>query len=164
MTDPLEAPRGNQESGVLHPAAALLESLWVDGDGHVWEVVQLSTLPSAVVLRGRSTEITCEVVDGVPQSEREFSRVEVELDEARRAHEEGSRGCTHEIVWQFSTIYAKTSWSRKDKGYEPDQVPLSSVLDEDTDHFKCVECGVRLSDVVDDDGVVGMEDADGRRT
>jgi hypothetical protein len=62
--------------------------------------------------------------------------------------------CPHEAVEQFSTIYARTFWTRQDNGwYEPDQVPCSSVIDEETDYVCCADCGAVGVLEPDHDGV-----------
>jgi hypothetical protein len=62
--------------------------------------------------------------------------------------------CEHEVAHQFSTIYARTDWSRQEDGtYEPDEVPCSKVLDEETTDLKCAECGADLYELETDDGL-----------
>lgn len=54
--------------------------------------------------------------------------------------------CKHETVEQRSTIYAMTVWSYKQEldSYEPEQVPCSQVLSEETESWICSDCGAHV--------------------
>jgi hypothetical protein len=55
---------------------------------------------------------------------------------------EQTEGCTHEEILQYSTIHAMTIWARAATGrYEPQQVPCSKVLAEETERWICAACG-----------------------
>jgi hypothetical protein len=50
--------------------------------------------------------------------------------------------CAHEEILQYSTIQAMTIWVRAANGrYEPQQVPCSKVLAEETERWVCATCG-----------------------
>jgi hypothetical protein len=54
------------------------------------------------------------------------------------------QGCRHEHLEQHSTIYARTSWTRQEDGsYDPDEVPCSKVLEEETTAWACSDCGIQ---------------------
>lgn len=56
------------------------------------------------------------------------------------------RACTHEELLQYSTIHAMTIWLRSSSGtYEPQQLPCSKVIDEETESWVCAECGAPVS-------------------
>jgi hypothetical protein len=53
-----------------------------------------------------------------------------------------SEQCLHEEILQYSTIHAMTIWVRADTGrYDPQQVPCSKVLAEETERWICATCG-----------------------
>jgi hypothetical protein len=53
--------------------------------------------------------------------------------------------CTHEQLLQYSTIHAMTIWLRSSSGpYEPQQVPCSKVIEEETERWICADCGASV--------------------
>lgn len=55
--------------------------------------------------------------------------------------------CQHEIVQQYSTIYALTDWARTPAGtYLPEDAPCTKVLEEDTDRWRCRDCGIQMDE------------------
>lgn len=55
--------------------------------------------------------------------------------------------CQHTFIQQFSTIYARTDWTFLEETgeYEPDEVPCSKVLEEETTRWVCAECEKEVS-------------------
>jgi hypothetical protein len=52
----------------------------------------------------------------------------------------------HEQLLQYSTIHAMTIWLRSSRGmYEPQQLPCSKVIDEETERWVCAGCGAPVS-------------------
>jgi hypothetical protein len=54
--------------------------------------------------------------------------------------------CPHEQLLQYSTIHAMTIWLRSSSGpYEPQHVPCSKVIEEETERWICADCGAAVT-------------------
>jgi hypothetical protein len=64
--------------------------------------------------------------------------------------------CQHRRISQLSVVHARTYWSRGTGGsYEPEPtgpICLSEILAEETEGWRCEECGTRIA--LEADGLV----------